>query len=267
MDGYPAERLQRMRLLNPLCMSEWRCWARLAWFDIVSRYRRTALGPLWIVLVTGLTIAAIGFVYSTLFRLPVSDFMPFLAIGYITWIWISTTFLEASTAFASYRFVLLNHVIRPSSIVLRVVIRNLIVLIHNSLAIVILFAVFGRPLSPGMLMVIPGMLVVGAVVFGLSTLIALVCTRFRDLVQLLNAVMSLAFLITPVIWMPEILGDRAVIARANPLTHLLDLIRLPLLGQQANGTSWLVAAALIGSSAVCASALLRHFRSRIVFWL
>jgi ABC-type polysaccharide/polyol phosphate export permease len=54
---------------------------------------------------------------------------------------------------------------------------------------------------------------------------------------------------------------------ANPLFHLLDIVRSPLLGVAASETSWVYAGvmALIGSVAVFV--LYRRYQHKIAFWI
>lgn len=249
-------------------LQEWIRWARLGWFDIESRYRRTTFGPMWIVLVTGMTVSAIGFVYGSLFRVPVRDFIPYVAIGLIIWGWISSSLIEAGTSFSAYKFVLLNQPLNPSSIVVRVVVRNGAILLHNGLVILLLFVVFGRIPATQMLMAVPGMLLVGATVFAGATVTAFACTRFRDLQQVLVAFLSLGLLVTPVIWSPEVLGEhRAFIAYINPLTHLLDLVRLPLLGRMPSLVNWIVSSGMMVVLSVMAVFMVRRYRHLVPFWL
>ena len=42
----------------------------LAWHDVTSRYRGSVLGPFWITLSMGLMVLGIGFLYASLFNLP-----------------------------------------------------------------------------------------------------------------------------------------------------------------------------------------------------
>lgn len=249
-------------------LEEWIRWVRLGWFDIKSRYRRTTFGPLWIVLVTGVTVSAIGFVYGSLFKVTVREFIPYVAIGLIIWGWISTSLIEAGTSFLAYKFVLLNQTLHPSSIVVRVVVRNWFILLHNGLVILLLFVVFGRAPSAPMLLAVPGMLVLGATVFAGATVAAFACTRFRDLQQALVAMLSLGALVTPVIWSPEVLGEqRAYIAHLNPFTHLLDLVRLPLLGRIPSTVNWLVSGGMLAVLSALAVFMVRRYRHWIPFWL
>jgi ABC-type polysaccharide/polyol phosphate export permease len=248
-------------------LAEWAQWALLGWFDILSRYRRTTFGPLWIALMTAMTVASIGFVYAALFKLPIKEFLPFVSIGIVIWNWISGSLLEAGTAFVAYKSVILNQVLHPTSVVVRVVIRNMIILLHNAVVVAVLFIVFDRPVSWTTLLVIPGLIAVGLIVLVAAVIAAFACTRFRDLNQVLTATVSLGFLITPVIWTPEVLGERAYIANLNPITHLLGLVRLPLLGTIPAMESWYVAAIMFVGLAIIAFCVVRKYRHHIPFWL
>lgn len=249
-------------------LEEWVRWIQLSWFDIKSRYRRTTIGPMWIVLVTAFTVGAIGFVYGSLFKLEIRDFVPYLAIGLILWTWMATSLIESGTSFLSYKFIILNLPVHPTSVVLRVVVRNFFIFLHNFIVVIFIFLLFGMKPSAEILMVIPGIFLVICTIFSLSLVIAFVCARFRDLQQALVALLSLGILVTPVIWSVEILDERrAYIAYLNPFTHLLDLIRLPLLGQMPNLTSWVIALGMFLIFSILAWFINRRYRYVIPFWL
>jgi lipopolysaccharide transport system permease protein len=216
---------------------------------------------------TALTVASIGFVYGALFKLPIREFLPFVAIGIVTWNWISSSLLESGTAFTSYKSILLNQVLHPTSVVVRVFVRNIIILMHNALVIVLLFCFFARPLSLTTFLVVPGLIVVGSIVFVAAVITSFANTRFRDLNQVLAATVSIGFLVTPVIWTTDVLGERAYIANLNPLTHLLGLVRMPLLGMQPPAESWYVAGAILLCLSVAASYTVRKYRYHVPFWL
>ncbi|HQR03312.1 MAG TPA: ABC transporter permease [Rhodocyclaceae bacterium] len=253
--------------ITRILSSEWCRWARLGWLDIQSRYRRTTFGPMWIVLLTGMTVGSIGFVYGSLFKAPIKDFLPFLAIGFVTWGWISSSLVEAGECFSAYKSMMLNHVLSPSSVLVRVVFRNWLVLLHNALVIVALLFILQRPLSLVTLLVVPGMLVVGGVIFSTSIIVAFACARFRDLKQVLASALSLGLLITPVIWSPEILKDRIYVAYLNPFSHLLDLIRLPLLAVTPSATNWAVAFGTLLICSMVARIVITRYRHLVIFWL
>lgn len=56
-------------------------WLHLGWQDIKQRYRRSVLGPFWITIATGTTAVAMGGLYSKLFRLELSEHLPYSRSG------------------------------------------------------------------------------------------------------------------------------------------------------------------------------------------
>ena len=76
-------------------------WSTLGWLDIRQRYRRSVLGPLWITLTTLVTIAGMGPLYGALLRIPIEDFVPYLALGIIVWSLISSLIIEGCACFKS----------------------------------------------------------------------------------------------------------------------------------------------------------------------
>src|SRR5215831_16136958 len=66
-------------------------WVTLAWNDIKLRYRRTTLGPLWIVLGLGATVFSVGILYGVLFGNELSQYLPYFAAGLIVWTFIGSS--------------------------------------------------------------------------------------------------------------------------------------------------------------------------------
>jgi lipopolysaccharide transport system permease protein len=64
---------------------DWPLWVRFGWYDIVSRYRRSWIGPLWLAATTLIFVVALGTVYSILFKVSIKEYMPFVALGTFVW--------------------------------------------------------------------------------------------------------------------------------------------------------------------------------------
>jgi lipopolysaccharide transport system permease protein len=150
----------------------------------------------------------------------------------------------------------------------RVVIRNLLVLAHNVLVILVVYAVFDVWPGFAALAAAPGMLL--WMVDGLATcfLLGAVCARFRDIPPIVGSVMQIAFFISPIIWKPELLhGQQAAWLPFNPFFTLLEIVRAPLLGYAAGWQVW--ASALLYSALLCIVAwmLFARVRGRLAFWV
>ncbi len=61
----------------------WRLAWALGWLDIRLRYRGSMLGPFWLTISTGVMVAALGVLYSTLFKIDLRDYLPFLALSQV----------------------------------------------------------------------------------------------------------------------------------------------------------------------------------------
>ena len=242
-------------------------WIQLGSEDIVSRYRRSILGVFWIVMVNSLTIMAIGFVYSALFGVNLEDYFPFLVVGYIIWIWISNTLIEMSTSLKSYRYIFINHVVMPISILSRVFARNLIIFFHNLPIIVVVLWIYGPSYSWNTLLIIPNFLLVIIFLFTGTGIIAFFSARYQDIQHLIAASVGVLFLITPIIWSPEILTERSYIASLNPFTHVVEILRAPLLGILPNTLNYVVCFGLLLLSVAGFVRTYRSCHQQYIFWV
>jgi lipopolysaccharide transport system permease protein len=97
--------------------------------------------------------------------------------------------------------------------------------------------------------------------------LAVVSTRFRDLPTMVATGFNVLFWLTPIVYSPDQLGRHQWLATMNPLAHVLDLMRLPLLNQVPAPNSFLIVfvMGLVGWTG--AFLLFARFRARIPFWL
>ncbi len=72
---------------------------------------------------------------------------------------------------------------------------------------------------------------------------------------------------TPIMWPVSLLDGAAIIAEINPLYHLLEIVRAPMLGTAPELQSWLITSGMAIAGSLFAAALLVSKARRIVFWL
>jgi lipopolysaccharide transport system permease protein len=245
----------------------WRLALTLGWLDIRLRYRGSMLGPLWLTISTGVMVSALGFLYSRLFHMDLRDYLPFLALSQVLWAFLATLVSDACLTFTEAEGVIRSVRMPFFVFSLRILIRNLLVLAHNILVIVVVFAIFDCWPGWGAVLVIPGLAIWVADALALTMLLGGFCARFRDILPIVNSVMQIAFFITPVIWKPEQLKDMAALLPLSPFYDLLEVVRGPLLGTPASATTWL--GTLLYSAALCGVswAFFVRARGRIAFWI
>jgi len=116
-----------------------------------------------------------------------------------------------------------------------------------------------------LLMTAVGLFVLMIFTFFAGILASWVFDRFRFLRALLPQLLFLAFLITPVIWQKEQLGDSHWVADLNPLSHLLEIVRAPLLESSFPWGSQAVVIAVTAVMAVFGIAVHRVNREMILY--
>lgn len=241
----------------------------LAHSDIRQRYRRSTLGPFWITISTGVMVACIGLIFGGLFKTPIYDFLPFLAIGLILWNFISSCLTEATTVFASSEAIIKQLSIPLFSHVLRMLARNFFIFLHNIIIVPIVLLIVKRPIGWDLFYVMPGLLLLLLNLMWISLSLAIVCARYRDLTQIVVSILQIFFYVTPIIWMPSLLSARkeVMLLDPNPFYHLIELIRLPLMNQPPSLLNWLYPCALLIIGWSVTLLLFNKYRSRVAYWL
>ena len=207
-------------------------WGRLGWNDILQRYRRSLLGPLWITVSMAVLIGALGLLYAKLFKVDVAEYIPFLAIGFVLWQFISGILLDGCNVFVHSEGIIKQIKLPLSLHVYRVLWRNFLTLIHNSVVVIFVMVYFKISVD-------------------LGTLFAL----------------TLSFFLTPIIWNPSLIPDRAFILLYNPFFHFVVSIRAPLLGDPVGVETWwiLISITIIGWVLVIPA--ISKMGRKLVYWL
>lgn len=239
----------------------------LAWSDTRTRYRRSVLGPMWLVVGTLIGVVGLGFVWSTLFEIERSIFIPSLSAGLVTWMLLSTCIIESAAVFYGNRDLLLN--IPVSSILVSVLLlfRQLINFGHNFIVVFVVLIIYPEHLSWTALWVIPGLFLVCLNLLWVIQLVGYIGARYRDLAPLLAAIMQPLFFVTPVLFKPSQLGAKAYIADLNPLTYWLALIRDPLMGNIPSAFTWLVVLVMTVVGWIAALTITISKRNRLAYWV
>jgi ABC-type polysaccharide/polyol phosphate export permease len=137
----------------------------------------------------------------------------------------------------------------------------------------VLVAIFYRvPLSAGTLLAIPGLLIVLTASLFLVTIFAHLNTRFRDIAHMATVLLQVAFYATPVIFPAEVLlrrrPDLSFVITLNPMFHLIEVVRHPLLtGTPPPYQSYVAAGLILVVLGIGAAAVIAVFKRRIVFAL
>lgn len=248
-------------------LANWQLWSMLGWNDIHQRYRRSALGPFWITISMAIFIVLLGFIYAKLFHQDTAVFLPYIAMGLITWGFISGTTVEACSAFIESAGIIRQIRLPYSIYIMRMVWRGFIIFLHTVVLIVPIAIYFRMHIGWSSLLAIPGMLLVVLNQIWLSIVIGVVATRFRDTVQLVSTAIQILMFVTPIMWPISAIAEARFVAEINPFYHLIQLVRAPLLGEIAEPLSWIVVICMCVVGYGLAAIALTRASPRLVYWL
>lgn len=241
-------------------------WVYLAWNDIIAKYRRTTLGPFWIIAVTFVSIGCMAVLGSILFKTNLKEFLPHVACGMVVWGYIGALIMESCGVFIGQAGIIQNVRLPVLAFVLRMFMRNTFLFAH-SLIIVLLIVLYAFPLTLNVLFIIPAFIFCAINSISFGVILGFFSARYRDVMYIIQTILNIMMLITPIMWKREMLGEYMYLADANPFTHFIALFREPLLGNPVPNESLIYVSALTVLSFALASYLYRNFKNRLVFWL
>ncbi len=250
-------------------LSEWRVWHLLGFNEIKHRYRRSTIGPFWLTLSMGVQAAVMGILFAYLFQSPIDRFLPFLTISLVLWNFLNATIMDGSTTFiTSSSFILQSR--RPLSIyVFQNLWKNVIIFLHVIVIFFVVALIYGMYPGWHYLVAICGILLFTVNLAWASFAAAILAARFRDVQMIIQNTFTVLFWATPILYSPEQLGGgrASEIVKMNPLYHILEVARAPMLENMPTAVNWYIA----GGTAVvgCLATLLLYARtrSRIPYWI
>lgn len=239
----------------------------LSWQDVRQRYRRSTIGPFWITISNAVLIGVIGFVFGKIFNAS-SEFLVSLTIGITLWMLISSCILEGCRSFIDAEAIIKQLPIPLFVHIERVVTRNLFIFAHNAVIIPIVMVFAGKEGSWLMLLSLIGLGLLIINLLWIALLAAILCTRYRDLPQVIANTLQIIFYFTPIIWIPAFLGggDNWML-NYNPFYHLIAVVRAPLLVHWPSLANWAASILLALFGWTLTLTFFNRYRRRIAYWL
>ena len=256
--------------IRDLVMSagRWRLWYLIGSGEMRRRFARARLGQLWIMLSSAVSVSIIGLTWALLWKQPVEDMLPFIAASMTIWQFLAAVLNDAATAFPLYSHYFLNQYMPASTIIYSVLYKNVATFLLNMAFPIFIIVFLGNSVTVCSLLSVIGLCLVIAWCLVVGYAVAILCARFRDVVQVVSSFMQVGFFVTPVFWKPESLPPEAhYLVSCNPFAPLLAVVRDPLLGRPLPWDVWLTACGIVLATAACVLPFVGRFRRRLIYWL
>lgn len=245
----------------------WRLWFQLAVHDIAAKYRGSILGPFWITLTTAAFVLGVGLFYSQVVHESFADYVPWLGVSIVVWTYFSTTLIEGCDTFIASGGIIKQTALPMFTFLLRTVMRNLIVLGHSLIVIVGVIIWSGGWRTMNLPLALVGFVLATLNLIWMALLCGIASARFRDVPQIVAAVLQILLFMSAVFWKPESIKQGRYVLTGNPLFHMLEVTRRPLLGQHASNDSYAIVLGFLVVGWIVTFYVFSQTRRRVVHYL
>jgi lipopolysaccharide transport system permease protein len=195
----------------------------LVWRDFSLRYKQSALGILWSLLLPLAQLLVMVFLFQAIVPLNIEAYPAFVFSALLPWNWFSSSVNGACGLFVGNRDLVRHPNFTPARLMIVNTLSNLITYLAALPILLGVLFMYGRPITPA-IVVLPALIVIqGILIAGLSLIIATINVFYRDVQHLVVVVLSLLFYLTPVFYRPQtITAHYQVVYQVNPIAVLIQ---------------------------------------------
>ena len=241
---------------------------KLALFEIKLKYRLTHLGPIWISINSFIIITALGYIWSHILSIPGSYYYSYLASGFTFWWFFNSTVSDSVDLFKKNKNLIINDNQSFNFIIFKTIFTNFIIYLHSLFFVVaFLFSYLNILISIKFHLFFLGLLINFFILFQVSKIISFLTTRYRDLANIISNLMTLMFFVTPIVWTVDSAKSKTVIYEYNPVYHLIEIVRQPLLGSTPLAINYIYVFTFLCFLIIFSFFILNRYEKRITFWI
>lgn len=246
-------------------------WGLSSWLDIIVRARKSRFGIFWLLAPSVVYVFGLG----TFFRGMQTggkpgDFFVHVALGAMIFRTLMSVVIGSANVFhSSVSFIMDGHM-RLTDYLLQSLAKSFFDTCMYLPVVVVTLVMVGGPSPLGLLAALLAMVVIYVNALWMATVFSLVGARFPDFGQLLNNISIFLFLLTPIVWYPEMMPAgslRAQLMRLNPFYHLVEIFRAPIMGQAVEPSSIQFVCIMTVVGLVVATFLYRRYARYVPLWI
>jgi lipopolysaccharide transport system permease protein len=234
----PKKRRVRLREMWTTLPVGW----QLGWRDMKTKYKQSALGPLWLVLQPLGMLAAITIAFSKVTSVNTGSvpYVVFALVGLAVWTYVQMTITVAPQTLSSNQ-----QVVRRSPCPRVAFVTGTLISVLPPLAVVLAASVLAAAISGSLGiegLAMPVLIVwLIAMALGFTLLVTALGGRFRDAVALAPLVVQAGIFLTPVGYPLDAAGSFSDVLAFNPASGMIEAWRWSLLGIAPDGFAIAVA--------------------------
>ena len=208
---------------------------QMAWREMRARYSFSKLGVLWVVLSFAVLIAIKLLIFN---NFEGGAYVPHLILGFVTFTFISIIISAGVSVFVSNRQWILSSTAPYSVYVFVFVIRAFLEMCLIGVTAVLMLVPLSMLNLTAVWAVVPALVLYLLTAFAFCLMFGAMSVRYRDLIHTSASIARILFFATPILWFPVEGTLRYQLAKWNPVSYYIDLVRVPLMDGVVPLTSW-----------------------------
>lgn len=261
----------RIRYFSSDLLDAWKnrsAWTMTSHQLVQGSYRRTVIGPFWVSLQQIAFVIGLGAVYSQVFKIDSQELIPIIAIGLSVWQLCAQIIGSSASLFTDSAQYIKAANFPPLFYAFRMTYTCLLFSFHHFAALGIVLLVYPIPIpTTGIVISIASLVAAAINGFFLSIWLGSLCTRYRDVKNIVLSLLQIGFVLTPVIWSPSLIPTRVWLVHLNPIAWFIELFRAPLLHESIDPIAPLGIALLTIVNVCIAIGFYEVIRNRLALWV
>ena len=197
--------------------------------DILTRYKRSALGVAWTMLNPLGTMLILTFVFSNFFKSALPNYPVYILSGLLVWNFFSQG-TNAAISGLVWGGTLLKRIYIPSSVFgVSAIGTALVNLVLSLVPLVIVILVTGAPFFTSMAFLPVSILLITAFTLGFGLFISSLAVFFPDVAEMYQVLLTAWMYLTPIIYPESLIPEKWLpLYKINPMYWMVKMFRLPI---------------------------------------
>lgn len=250
-------------------------WALSSWLGIIVRARKSRLGVAWLFAQSIVYVFGLGmFFANSRFSGPVTatlgEYLAHVALGMMVFRTVMSTVTGSAGIFNGNQAFIMDGHMRLTDYLLQALAKAAFDMCMYLPVVAATLWMAGGVAPLGLLTTLPVLFIIYLNLLWIAALFSVVGARFPDLGNLMSTVSIFAFIMTPIIWYADMIpadSVRGTVMRINPLYHLIEIFRAPILGETINPVSLWYVGVMTFVGLVAGSFAYRRYARYVPLWI
>jgi lipopolysaccharide transport system permease protein len=199
----------------------------MAFLEVKLRYKKTLLGPIWLTISSGILILVLNLIFTNFINTG-TDYILNLAIGIISWTFVSSFIIDSNSIFENNKEIMLQTKIPAIFFLYKCLLLNIIILLHNVLLIPLIILIFNIKVEINIFLLLYSFLSLIILTFFLVLINSIISLRFKDFGNMVNSILQISYFATPIVWSPYQISNEKLLSilQINPYYHIFENFKI-----------------------------------------